>query len=353
MSPNHSEAPGANMPSTSGQELSLRESDAGGAGRVVSVVVPAFNEAQNIPLLYRRIAEVLPRSDLQSWELIFADDGSRDATWSVICALAADDPNVRGVRLSRNFGHQYALLAGLEAAEGDAVIMMDCDLQHPVEMIPVMLERWRAGFKVVKTLRQDDCEIGWFKRWTSRVFYRLFSALSGVDLQPGLADFRLLDRQALNELLRLREEGLFLRGLTEWIGFPSCGIPYQAGQRACGQSQYNLKKMVRLAWNGVSSFSITPLRIGIIIGLIGSLVSLLGVCYAFFGKIFGRGLVPGWASTLMVLSLLFFLLFVYLGVLGEYIGRIIIEVRRRPRFIVCETKGFGDRSPLPYDGFRR
>jgi dolichol-phosphate mannosyltransferase len=244
-------------------------------------------------------------------------------------------------------------LAGLEVAEGDAVIMMDCDLQHPAELIPAMLEQWRAGFMVVKTLRQDDCQISWFKRWTSRAFYRLFSVLSGVNLQPGLADFRLLDRRALNELLRLKEEGLFLRGLTEWIGFRSCAIPYQAGQRACGQSHYSLKKMVRLAWNGVSSFSITPLRIGIIIGLIGSLVSLLGVFYAFFGKIFGRGTVPGWASTLMVLSLLFFLLFVYLGVLGEYIGRIIIEVRHRPRFIVCETKGFGQRGPMPHDGFRR
>jgi dolichol-phosphate mannosyltransferase len=244
-------------------------------------------------------------------------------------------------------------LAGLEAAEGDAVIMMDCDLQHPVEMIPVLLERWRAGFKVVKTLRQDDCHIGWFKRRTSHAFYRLFSALSGVRLQPGLADFRLLDRRALDELLRLSEEGLFLRGLTEWIGFPSCVIPYQAGQRACGQSQYSLKKMIRLAWNGVSSFSITPLRIGIIIGLIGSLVSLIGVFYAFFGKIFGRGIVPGWASTLMVISLLFFLLFIYLGVLGEYIGRIIIEVRRRPRYIVSETKGFGERGHIPHDALRR
>jgi dolichol-phosphate mannosyltransferase len=257
------------------------------------------------------------------------------------------------VRLSRNFGHQYALLAGLEAAGGDAVIMMDCDLQHPVEMVPMLLERWRSGFKVVKTMRQDSCEIGWFKRWTSRAFYRLFSVLSGVNLQPGLADFRLLDRRALDELLRLREEGLFLRGLTEWIGFPSCVIPYQAGQRACGQSQYSVKKMVRLAWNGVSSFSITPLRIGILIGLIGSLVSLLSMLYAFFGKIFGRGLVPGWASTLMVISLLFFLLFVYLGVLGEYIGRIIVEVRHRPRFIVCETRGFGKRTRIPDDILRR
>jgi len=340
------------MNTPSDNERTLRDPQAD-PERFVSVVVPAFNEAQNIPLLYRRVAEVLTQAVSRNWELIFADDGSRDTTWSVICALAADDPKVRGVRLSRNFGHQYALLAGLEVAGGDAVIMMDCDLQHPVEMVPMLLERWRSGFKVVKTMRQDSCEIGWFKRWTSRAFYRLFSVLSGVNLQPGLADFRLLDRRALDELLRLREEGLFLRGLTEWIGFPSCVIPYQAGQRACGQSQYSIKKMVRLAWNGVSSFSITPLRIGILIGLIGSLLSLLSLLYAFFGKIFGRGLVPGWASTLMVISLLFFLLFVYLGVLGEYIGRIIVEVRHRPRFIVCETKGFGKRTRIPDDILRR
>jgi dolichol-phosphate mannosyltransferase len=159
----------------------------------------------------------------------------------------------------------------------------------------------------------------------------------------------LLDRKALEEMLRFREEGLFLRGLTEWIGFPSCAIPYQPGRRLHGQSQYSLKKMVKLGWRGVSSFSIMPLRIGMFIGLVGSLLSALGILYAFFGRFVGKGLVPGWASTLMVLSLLFFLLFIYLGVLGEYIGRMVVEVRRRPRFIVSEVKGFSGRRPLPHD----
>ncbi len=315
---------------------------------LVSVVVPAFNEAENIPLLHERVAAVLDETVPGDWELIFIDDGSRDDTWSVITGLAAEVPYVKGARLSRNFGHQYALMAGMEMSVGDAVINMDCDLQHPVEMLPVLIEKWRAGYKVVKTLRQNDRKVGWFKRWTSRGFYRLFSYLSGVNLQPGMADFRLLDRQALNELMRFREEGLFLRGLVEWIGFPSCAVPYRPGERARGRSAYSLRKMVSLAWKGVSSFSILPLRIGIVLGLIGSLVSAAGVFYAFFGKIFGYGTVPGWASTLMVVSLLFSLLFVYLGILGEYISRIVVEVRRRPRFIVSDTAGMPKRNdPRP------
>jgi len=314
------------------------------SSQTISIVVPVFNEEKNIPLLYQRIVKVL-QPLAGSLELIFADDGSLDDSWLAVSTLAEQDARVRGVRLSRNFGHQYALMAGLEMAEGDAVIMMDCDLQHPVEMIPILVEKWRSGFKVVKTLRKDHSEIGWFKQWTSHGFYRLFSYLSGVKLQAGLADFRLLDRQALQELLRFKEEGLFLRGLTEWIGFPSCVVPYQAGERIHGRSQYSLKKMISFAWKGVSSFSVMPLRIGILFGLMGSLISVCGVFYAFWGKIFGQGTVPGWASTLMVISLLFSILFVYLGILGEYVGRIIIEARRRPRFIVCDIAGFSKSFP--------
>lgn len=309
---------------------------------IVSVVVPAYNEGRNIPLLYRQVAPILQQVVNDHWELIIVDDGSRDATWSAITALTSRDEKIKGVRLSRNFGHQFALMAGLEASRGDAVISMDCDLQHPPDTLPLLIEKWRMGFKVVKTLRRDETDAGWFKNWSSRSFYRLFSYLSGMDLQPGEADFRLLDRQVLNELLRFNEQGLFLRGLTEWLGFASCSIPYNAGKRTQGQPQYTLKKMFSLAWKGLSSFSIVPLRIGTLIGFLGSLIALASIFYSFFGKIVGSGTVPGWASTMMVLSLLFMLLFIYLGILGEYVGRIVVEVRGRPRFIVSETAGIGN-----------
>lgn len=315
----------------------------------VSVVVPACNEEGNIPLLYALLCEVLQGIEGLRWELILVDDGSRDRTWAMIGELAATDLRVRGVRLSRNFGHQYALMAGMEMAGGEALIMMDCDLQHPAEMLPLMIEKWRAGCKVVKTMRQEDAGGSWFKQFTSRNFYRFFSWLSGVALQPGLADFRLLDRQPLNELLRFGEQGLFLRGLVEWIGYPSCILPYQPGKRVRGRSQYSLKKMLSFAWKGISSFSLMPLRIGMLAGLVGSVVSFLGILYAILGKIFGSETVPGWASTLMVLSLLFSLLFFYLGILGEYVGRIVVEVQRRPRFIISETEGFEAQTPVARD----
>ncbi|MCK7467949.1 MAG: glycosyltransferase [Desulfosudis oleivorans] len=256
------------------------------------------------------------------------------------------------MRLSRNFGHQYALLAGLEAAEGDAVIMMDCDLQHPVEMIPRHARTLARGFQGGEDPAPGRLPTSAGSSAGPRAsFYRLFSALSGVDLQPGLADFRLLDRQALNELLRLQGGRAVPARPHRMDRLPVLRHPLP------GRPARLRPVAIQLEEDGPAGLERGELlfdhaladrhhhRIDRQPG-----VARWASCTAFFGKIFGQGLVPGWASTLMVISLLFFLLFVYLGVLGEYIGRIIIEVRRRPRFIVCETKGFGDRGPLPYDG---
>jgi len=235
-----------------------------------------------------------------------------------------------------------ALLAGLHHAEGDAVISMDADMQHPPELIPKLVAEWRNGSKIVKTVRADPEDYSAFKRTTSRLFYRVFSYLSGVRLEGGMADFRLLDRKALNDILQFREEGLFLRGIVEWVGYPSTNIPYDCAKRFSGLTKYTLRKMLRFGWHGVSSFSIVPLRIGVVVGFIASGISFLGVVYAIYGKIIEGHAVPGWASSVAIISFLFGLLFVFLGLLGEYVGRILIEVRQRPRYLISEGLGIGN-----------
>jgi glycosyltransferase involved in cell wall biosynthesis len=305
---------------------------------MISIVVPAYNEEGNLGVLHRRILEVMTGAvGRDDWELVVVDDGSRDGTWRVINALGAADVRVRGIRLSRNFGHQSALMAGLAAARGQAVIMMDADLQHPPELIPQLVGKWQEGFQIVHAVRRDPPNLPWFKRATSRLYYRLFGFLSGVDIEPGAADFRLLDRQVLDEILRFEEEGLFLRGIVHWVGYETASVPFDCGERHAGSSKYSFAKMLRLGWHGVSAFSLVPLRIGIVIGLISSSIAFLGVCYAILGKWLDKEAIPGWASSVAISSFLFGVLFVFLAVLAEYVGRIAVEVRRRPRFLVRET----------------
>jgi polyisoprenyl-phosphate glycosyltransferase len=249
------------------------------------------------------------------------------------------DVRVKGLRLSRNFGHQYALFAGLANATGQAVITMDADLQHPPAAIPELLAHWRNGSKIVHTVRIDHRDTSRMKKITSRVFYRMFSYLSGINLSPGMADFRLLDRQVVDELLQLSEGGLFLRGLIHWLGYPSSQLEFRCRERFSGESKYNVRKMLKFGWTGVTSFSLVPLRLGIILGFITSLVAFCGLGYAVWGKLAGQA-VPGWASEVGVQSFLFGILFIMLGIIGEYIGRILDEVRRRPRFLIHERVGF-------------
>jgi dolichol-phosphate mannosyltransferase len=318
-----------------------RELQEGQRERVeLSIVVPAFEEEGNIEKLYLELVKVLTSLDM-SWEIVFADDGSRDKTWQKIKSLHDRDQRVRGVRLSRNFGHQHALLAGLSKAAGDAVVTMDADLQHPPELIVRLVEEWRKGSKIVKTVRVDTEETSRFKRLTSKIYYRVFTYLSGVEIQDGMADFRLLDRQVLEDILEFKEEGLFLRGIVEWVGYTSSVVAYDCGSRFSGESRYTLRKMLKLAWNGVSSFSLVPLRLVVIIGFISSGIALLGVLYAIISKLLVEGTVSGWASSVAIISFLFGVLFFVLGVLGEYVGRVLVEVRERPRFLISETLGVG------------
>jgi dolichol-phosphate mannosyltransferase len=305
---------------------------------MISIVVPAYNEERNLDVLHRRVSEIMDGAvGRDDWELVFVDDGSTDGTWPAIDALNKSDVRVRGVRLSRNFGHQSALMAGLAAARGQAVIMMDADLQHPPELLPQLVAKWREGFQIVHAVRRDPPNLSWFKRATSRAYYKMFAFLSGVEIEPGAADFRLLDRQVLDEILQFEEEGLFLRGIVHWVGYATTSVSFDCGERYAGSSKYSLTKMLRLGWHGVSAFSLVPLRIGIVIGLISSSIAFLGVGYAILGKWLDKEAIPGWASSVAISSFLFGVLFVFLAVLAEYVGRIAVEIRRRPRFLVRET----------------
>jgi len=246
--------------------------------------------------------------------------------------------------LSRNFGHQYSLFAGLKHSRGKAVISMDADLQHPPAMIGKLLEQWRNGYQLVHTVRLDHEGISGFKKKTSQLFYRFFSFLSGVELSEGVADFRLLDRQVVNEILGFKEGGLFLRGLVHWVGYKNTYVDYQCQERYAGESKYNFKRMLKFAWTGITSFSIIPLRIGVIIGLLTSLFAFYQLAEAVYVKFFTNLAVPGWASVIGLVSLLFGVLFILLGIIGEYIARILEEVRGRPRYIISEQVGLITKS---------
>jgi dolichol-phosphate mannosyltransferase len=303
---------------------------------MISIVVPAYNEERNIDVLYARLRAVLDQRG-DDWELLFVDDGSKDRTWQRICAASSADARVRGVRLSRNFGHQSALMAGLAAARGRAVISLDADLQHPPAAIPQLLDKWQEGYQIVHAIRRDPPDLSWFKRASSRLYYRLFRFLSGVEIEAGSADFRLLDRRVVDELVKFEEEGLFLRGIVHWVGYSTASVHFDCCERHAGTSKYGLRKMLRLGWHGISSFSLVPLRIGIVIGLLSSTAAFLGVGYAIIGKWLDDTAIPGWASSVAISSFLFGVLFAFLAVLAEYVGRIAVEVRRRPRFLVRET----------------
>lgn len=305
----------------------------------LSIVVPAYNEEKNLPKLYEELLKIVPGLGMAPWEVLIVDDGSKDGTWQTIASLHRRDRRIKGIQFSRNFGHQNALLAGLSHAVGEVVICMDADLQHPPEVIPQLIEAWKGGSKIVNTIRRDSKNLPRFKKITSKLFYRIFSFLSGVQIRSGMADFRLFDRHALDCILQFGEQGLFFRGIVQWLGFPSSQIAYQCPDRFSGTSRYTLRKMLKFALNGITSFSIVPLRLGIIIGIITSLIAFGQMIQAIYAKIFLNVTVPGWATTITVMSFMFGVLFILLGLIGEYIGRILLEVRIRPRFIINEHLG--------------
>ncbi len=305
----------------------------------VDLVIPVFNEAGVVEQTHARIRAVID-SLPDEFCIYYVDDGSTDSTPQVLAALAQSDARVRVIELSRNFGHQAALTAGLDAAQGEAVISMDGDGQHPPEMIPQMIELIRAGYDVVQTQRMDEAEPASFKKWTSSLFYRLINLISGTRILPGAADFRALSRQAVDALKSMPEYHRFLRGMVAWIGYPTVILPYQPAERISGQSKYSLAKMFRLAMDAIFSFSLMPLYIGLSLGGLLLCLAAAEMIYVLSFWVTGRtsNLAPGWSSLMFVILIVGGMLMVLLGFIGVYVGYIFQEVKRRPVYLVKRGK---------------
>jgi len=302
---------------------------------LLSVIVPCFNEQGCVDEMVRRLRGVLDGIDC-NWEIVFVDDGSRDATLATLKRHALADRRIGYVSFSRNFGHQMALLAGMERARGDAVVSLDGDLQHPPELIPALLEHWRLGKDIVYTIRLANHGHG-AKELISRTFYWLMRKLTGVDVPTGGADFRLLDRKVVDALLACDERFVFIRGLVPWLGFHHQAVPYEAQERFAGDTKYVFARMLRFALDGIFSFSIVPLRL---ISFLGALTIALGIFYGFYSigvRLFTETAVSGWTSLVVLVLVFSGTQLLSLGILSEYVGRIYEEVKHRPRYIVSQS----------------
>ncbi len=297
---------------------------------LLSVVAPVFNEEETINELHRRVAAAL--GDLP-FELIVVDDGSRDRTPEILAEIAAGDQNVRVVRLSRNFGHQAALTAGLDHARGDATVMIDGDLQDPPEVIPEMVERWRGGADVVYAVRAKRPGETRLKLATARWFYRFFGRIAQIELPEQAGDFRLLDRRALDALLEMRERSRFLRGMSVWVGFEQAQVTYERDARHAGDTKYTPMKMIRFSLDAISSFSYRPLQAATILGFVFSIIAFLAIPVAIGFRIAGE-FVPGITTVLLVVLLLGGIQLITVGIIGEYLGRVYEEVKGRPLYVV-------------------
>lgn len=300
----------------------------------VSVIVPIYNEEGNISPLLDRLVPVLQQ--YHDYEILFVDDGSRDHTLETIKSSKESNSHIHYISFARNFGHQNALKAGLDHVTGDCVITMDGDLQHPPELIPQFIEKWLEGYDVVYTIRREDTRLSFLKRLTSRFFYRLMNRLSGIHIPEGAADFRLLDRKVADVLKDIREYHLFYRGLTPWLGFHQIGITYLPEERFSGQTKYSIRKMIAFALTGITSFSLKPLRISVLFGVFFALLAFIYGGYALYMKFFTDSTVPGWASVLISVLFIGGIQLIVLGIIGEYIGKLFMESKHRPHYIIKE-----------------
>ena len=304
-----------------------------------SIVVPLLDEEQVLPALVERLTGVLDGLD-GPWEIVLVDDGSRDGTYGLAVELHTRDERVKVVRLSRNFGHQLALSAGVDVAAGEAVITMDGDLQHPPEVIPELVAAWQAGNDIVYGVMEERHGETWFKALTAGAFYRVLGRMSDIDVPQAAGDFRLVDRRALAAFRAMRESNRYLRGMFSWIGFQQAGIPYSSPPRAAGRSKYTPRKMMRLATDAIIGFSDRPLRQALNVGFVVSALSIAFGLSAVVVKLAGGFSVPGWASLMVLFGVVGGIQLIVLGVIGEYVGRIYDEVKHRPLYLVRERHGF-------------
>lgn len=307
---------------------------------VYSIVAPIYNEIDNIPELYRRMKEVMDSTG-EPWELVLVDDGSTDGSTEAIRELAKGDKHVRPVIFARNFGHQIAITAGWDYARGDAVVIIDADLQDPPEVIHDLVKMWKEGYEVVYAIRAEREGESWFKVWTASLFYRLIHRITDVNIPLDTGDFRLMDRKVVDVLKTMRERYRFPRGMSAWVGFKQIGVEYKRAARRAGESKYPLKNMLRLALNAITGFSYFPLQVATYLGFFAAGISILAIPVVIYMRMTGSQAFFGQATTLI--AVLFFggAQLISLGILGEYIGRLYDEAKGRPLYIIREAPDEG------------
>lgn len=301
----------------------------------ISLIVPCFNEEEGLSTFNKELIRVLPETYL--YEIIYVNDGSSDNTLQVILALAKENPAIKYISFSRNFGHQNALKAGYDFASGDCAISLDADLQHPPDVIPALIGKWEEGYEIINTIRIDHDSISVKKKFSSRFFYQLMRRLSDVNIENGMADFRLVDKKVLKQLKLFNENFLFFRGLIPWMGFRQINVEFKAAERFAGTTKYTLKKMIKFAATGVTAFSVKPLKLSIYFGSVIALLSFIYGLYAAYIHLFTDLAITGWTSV--ILSVLFVggINLLMLGIIGEYLGKLFIENKRRPNYLISET----------------
>ena len=300
-----------------------------------SIIAPIFNEAENIPALYPRIRDVMDQTG-ETWELILVDDGSQDGSTDLIRALHAQDARVRPVIFARNFGHQIAVTAGLDYSRGDAVVVIDADLQDPPEVILEMIQKWQEGYEVVYAVRSEREGETWFKEFTASLFYRLIYRITDVDIPLDTGDFRLIDRKVVAVMSQMRERHRFLRGMSVWVGFRQTGVTYKRVARFAGETKYPFKKMLKFATDAITSFSYFPLQLAMYLGFLAAGISILAIPVVVILRASGSHAFFGQATTLIAVLFLGGVQLISLGILGEYVGRLYDEAKGRPLYIVSE-----------------